>query len=260
MSKVIVETHAGEEGDILEIVLNRPEAHNAVDGEMARALLEAWERFAGDPRLAVAVVRASGGKAFCSGADLAALDQLAARGADSEQARRGPLGGTRIVPAKPVITVSEGHTYAGGLEIFCLGHIRLCEPQALFSVACRRWGVPLVDGGTVRLPRLLGLGNALPLIITGIRIDAARARELGLVWEVVPTGQGVERAFHMARQIARLPQEALRVDLKSALESWNLAWDQALANESSRMEAVLRSPSTRQGVERFLSGERWWFD
>lgn len=257
--KVLVETHAAAEGQILEIVINRPEVHNAIDGETARALLAAWRRFRDDPQLFVAILRGAGTQAFSSGADLAALEELAAVNAAPEDPDLGPLGGTRIVPTKPVITVSQGHTYAGGLELYCLGHIRLAEPQAVFSVACRRWGVPLVDGGTVRLPRLLGLGNALPLIITGVRVDAPRARELGLVWEIVEPGRGVDRAFEMAQQICRLPQEAMRGDLKSAVEGWDQSWSDALTSEAANLAPVMQSSGTVRGIERFLSGERWWF-
>lgn len=252
MSKVLVESHAADGGRILEIVINRPEVHNAIDGETAHRLLAAWEQFHDDDGLSVAILRGAGERAFSAGADLSALAELGGQ--------RGPLGGTRLMIAKPVITVSQGHTYAGGLELFCLGHIRLCEPAAVFSVACRRWGVPLVDGGTVRLPRWIGLGNALPLILTGIRVDAARAREIGLVWEVTEAGRGPQRAFAMARQLCRLPQEAMRNDLRSALTTWDLAWDEALAHEAAGLESVIHSPGTRRGVERFLAGDRWWFE
>src|SRR5262249_45273755 len=155
-----------EEGDIFEIVINRPDVHNCVDGASAALLLEAWRRFQQEDKLLVAVLHGAGDKSFCSGADLTALDQLASLGESAlgqsptstgvlKQRGAGPMGGTRLIQLKPVITVTQGYAYAGGLELFCHGHIRLAEPQATFSVACRRWGVPLVDGGTVFLPRLL---------------------------------------------------------------------------------------------------------
>ena len=154
-------------------------------------LLDAWQTFRDDDSLTVAVLHGAGDKAFCSGADLRRWSpgQARRRAADAAgraAAARGRWGASRIVQVKPVITMSQGYTYAGGLELFCHGHIRLAEPQATFSVACRRWGVPLVDGGTVYLPRLLGWGAALPLIITGERISAERAQQIGLVWELVP--------------------------------------------------------------------------
>lgn len=252
-----------EGGRILEIILNRPEVHNAVEGESAEILAGLWRQFREDDSLLVAILRGAGEKSFCAGADLKSLAELAdiAKGPESIDARRGgPMGGTRIVQTKPVITVSHGYTYAGGLELFCHGHIRLAEPTATFSVACRRWGVPLVDGGTVYLPRLLGWGSSLPLIITGQKITAERAYQLGLVWELVPPGKGVERAFEYARQICRLPQECLRADLSSAIGGWHLSMEQALERESDSVRSVMTSEGTRKGVESFLAGRRFWFE
>jgi enoyl-CoA hydratase/carnithine racemase len=228
-------------------------------------LLAAWQRFRDDDSLTVAILRGAGDVAFCSGADLSGLDRLADIGASREEIVRfvregtGPMGGSRIVQTKPVITVSQGYTYAGGLELFCHGHIRLAEPQATFSVACRRWGVPLVDGGTVYLPRLVGWGAALPLIITGQRISAERAYQVGLVWELVPKGSGVERAMSIARQICQQPRDALLADLNSALWGWNLPMESALEFESRNLHPVMNSESTRQGVEAFRRGKRFWF-
>lgn len=140
-------------GQIFEIIMNRPEEHNCVNGEMARLFLEAWLRFRDDDSLHVALLHGMGQKSFCSGADLNALEELVNINANQQEIKEyiqnnpGPLGGSRIIQHKPVITISQGYTYAGGLELFCHGHIRLAEKQALFSVACRRWGVPLIDGG-----------------------------------------------------------------------------------------------------------------
>lgn len=262
---VLTRVHEYAGGGILEITLNRPEMHNAVDGESARLLLEAWTRFRDDDRLWVAILRGAGEKAFCAGADLRALGELAklhASDAEIDALARegtGPMGGSRIVQKKPVITVTQGYTYAGGLELYCHGHIRIAEPEASFSVACRRWGVPLVDGGTVYLPRLLGWGSALPLIITGQRIDGRRAHEIGLVWELVPAGLGVNRAFEMARQICEQPQDALRADLESAICGMHLPIHEALALEARNLYPVMRSESTKAGVETFQSGKRFWF-
>jgi len=219
---VLINRHDVDGGAILDIAINRPTVHNAVNGEAARRLLEAWCQFRDDDSLTVAVLHGAGQHAFCSGADLSALESLSSIGATREPIDEighhgtGPMGGSRIVQAKPVITVSQGYTYAGGLELFCHGHIRLAEPQATFSVACRRWGVPLVDGGTVYLPRLIGWGAALPLIITGQRISAERAFQVGLVWELVPQGGGMERAMSMARQICQQPREAMFADARLA--------------------------------------------
>jgi enoyl-CoA hydratase len=259
---VLIRSHAADGGHILEITINRPEVHNAVNGEAARLLRDAWMRFRDDDSLTVAVLYGAGDEAFCSGADLTGLEELARVGATAlgtGSSGTGPMGGSRVVQVKPVITVSQGYTYAGGLELFCHGHIRLAEPQATFSVACRRWGVPLVDGGTVYLPRLLGWGAALPLIITGQRISAERAFQIGLVWELVPQGGGLARALSMARQICQQPRDALLADLGSALLGSHLPLDAALELEARNLEPVMHSESTRRGVESFLQGKRFWF-
>jgi enoyl-CoA hydratase len=262
---VVTTVHPGEEGDILQITINRPAVHNCVNGAAAALLLAAWRRFQDDDRLLVAVLHGAGEKAFCSGADLKALESLTSLGEatanSGELLKRGtgPMGGSRLVQVKPVITVAQGYAYAGGLELFCHGHIRIAEPQATFSVACRRWGVPLVDGGTVYLPRLLGLGNALPLIITGERISAARAREIGLVWELVPEGGGLARALDMAAQICQQPRDALLADLSSAFTGLHLPLEEALEEEAANMYPVMRSESTARGLARFARGERFWF-
>ncbi|MBY0588106.1 enoyl-CoA hydratase/isomerase family protein [bacterium] len=257
--------HDVDGGAIWEIVLDRPEVHHAVDADSAELLCQAWRIFRDDDSLSVAILRSEGTQSFCAGADLKGLAGLASLSVDAQSPsadvrREGPMGGTRIVQTKPVITVSQGYTYAGGLELFCHGHIRLAEPNATFSVACRRWGVPLIDGGTVYLPRLLGWGAALPLIITGQKIDAARAYQIGLVWELVPEGKGVDRAFAMARQIAALPQDCLRADLTSAIRGWHEPLEQALAHEGESLGPVISSESTHQGVARFLAGQRFWFE
>jgi enoyl-CoA hydratase len=262
---ILVAPHSVEGGRILQITINRPEVHNAINGAAARMLLEAWRLFRDDGSLTVAVLHGAGEQAFCSGADLTALGSLANIGSTREEIAAyvahgtGPMGGTRIIQAKPVITVSQGYTYAGGLELFCHGHIRLAEPQASFSVACRRWGVPLVDGGTVYLPRLVGWGAALPLIITGQRIAAERAYQVGLVWELVPKGGGLERAMSMARQICAQPRDAMLADLNSALHGSHLPLESALELEAGNMHPVMQSESTRQGVEAFQQGKRFWF-
>jgi enoyl-CoA hydratase/carnithine racemase len=262
---VLLARHEVEGGTILQITINRPDVHNAVNGAAARMLLEAWRAFRDDDALTVAVLHGAGKQSFCSGADLMALESLAKVGASEAEAAAvvehgtGPMGGSRIVQAKPVITVSQGYTYAGGLELFCHGHIRLAEPAATFSVACRRWGVPLVDGGTVYLPRLLAWGTALPLIITGQRISAERAHQIGLVWELVPQGGGLARALDMARQICQQPRDAMLADLRSALHGWHLPLERALQLEAANMHPVMQSESTRKGVAAFQQGKRFWF-
>jgi enoyl-CoA hydratase len=264
-AEVMTTVHPGDEGGILQITINRPTVHNCVNGAAAALLLEAWRRFQDDDSLLVAVLHGAGDKSFCSGADLTALDSLASLGEatanSGELLKRGngPMGGTRLVQTKPVITMAQGYAYAGGLELFCHGHIRIAEPQATFSVACRRWGVPLVDGGTVYLPRLLGWGNALPLIITGERISAQRAYDIGLVWELVPEGAGMARAMDIARQVAQQPRDALLADLSSAINGMNRSLEEALEIEAANMYPVMRSDSTSRGLARFARGERFWF-
>jgi len=265
-SPVSTQSHDVDGGTIFEIVIQRPEVHNCVDGQTAERLLEAWTRFRDDDQLTVAILRGAGDEAFCSGADLSALESLAQLGRSTSELQRrvyhgtGPMGGSRLVQLKPVITVSQGHTYAGGLELYCHGHIRLAEPQARFSVACRRWGVPLVDGGTVYLPRLLNWGTALPLIITGQRIDAERAYQIGLVWEITESGKGYERAMSYATQICQQPRDAMLADLASTLCGSHLSLEEALRLEARNIDPVVQSGSMQQGVERFLSGERHWFE
>lgn len=262
---VVTEVHETEGGAIFEIRLNRPEVHNCVNAATAALLLEAWTRFRDDDGLSIAILHGAGDQAFCSGADLSALEGLSRLAESADEARRrvehgtGPMGGSRIVQRKPVITVSQGYTYAGGLELYCHGHLRIAEPQATFSVACRRWGVPLVDGGTVYLPRLLGCGQALPLIITGQRITAERAYQIGLVWELADAGQGLARAFDVARQVCAQPRDAMLADLASAIDGWHLSLEDALQREAENLEPVARSASMRRGVASFLSGKRFWF-
>ncbi|HEY4312865.1 MAG TPA: enoyl-CoA hydratase-related protein [Pirellulales bacterium] len=264
-AEVVTRVLPGDEGNILQITINRAAVHNCVNGAAAAQLLIAWQSFQQDDSLLVAVLHGAGDKSFCSGADLTALDQLSTLGDETasrgqlEQQGAGPMGGTRLVQVKPVITMAQGYAYAGGLELFCHGHIRIAEPQATFSVACRRWGVPLVDGGTVYLPRLLGWGNALPLIITGERISAARAREIGLVWEIVPEGTGLARALDVAEQICRQPRDAMLADLNSAIHGLSLTMEDALEAEAANMYRVMRSESTARGLARFARGERFWF-
>lgn len=262
---LLTRIHDQPDGRILQITINRPEVHNCINGEAAARFVEAWRLFRDDDSLTVAVLHGAGDKAFCSGADLGALEELVnvyateKEIADLIQNGEGPLGGSRIVQQKPVITVSQGYTYAGGLELFCHGHIRIAEKQALFSVACRRWGVPLVDGGTVYLPRLLGWGAALPLIITGQRIRASRAYEVGLAWELCPKGRGLARAMRMAEQICAQPRDALMADLSSAISGAHLSLADALRVEAKNLYPVIRSESMRRGVESFLEGKRFWF-
>lgn len=262
---VITKIMDTEGGKIFQITINRPEVYNCVNAETSELLLQAWQKFKEDDSLIVAVLHGAGDQSFCSGADLKALNGLVdihAREKDVNDYVKngtGPMGGTRIVHLKPVITVSQGYTYAGGLELYCHGHIRLAEENATFSVSCRRWGVPLADGGTVYLPRFIGMGAALPLIITGQKITAQRAYELGLVWELTPNGAGLNRALDYAKQICAQPKDALFADLSSAINGYHLSMTEALQLEAKGIHPVVRSESIKEGVEKFINGDRSWF-
>ncbi len=253
------------DGNIFQITINRPEVYNCINGEAAALLLDAWKTFRDDDSLTVAVLHGAGDESFCSGADLKALNGLVDINVNQEEVENfvqqgtGPMGGTRTVQTKPVITVTQGYTYAGGLELYSHGHIRLAEDQATFSVSCRRWGVPLADGGTVYLPRLIGHGAGLPLIITGQKITAQRAYEIGLVWEITKAGEGLQRALEYARQICEQPKDALMADLASAINGYHLSMEDALKLEAEGIYNVLRSESIKKGVAKFISGNRNWF-
>ena len=212
MNDILVE----HDGDVTIVTLNRPERHNAVDGAMAAELADAFRAFdASDSKVAVL---AGNGPSFCAGAHLKAVgtpqaNRLSASG-------DGPMGVTRLVLRKPVIAAIHGHAVAGGMEIALWCDLRVVDEAATFGIFCRRWGVPLIDGGTVRLPRLIGHGRAMDLILTGRAVDAQEALAIGLANRVVPAGSARAEAVALARQIARLPQECLRNDRQSAREQW----------------------------------------
>lgn len=256
-----VTTHA--RGPVLVITIDRPEVHNCIDGATARALEAAWERLAGDDALAVGVLTGAGAS-FCAGADLHALETLGPE-AGSDRATRerffvgttGFLGGTRRVHlGKPVIAAVEGHCLAGGLELALLCDLRVASETARFGVTCRRYNVPLVDGGTQRLPRVVGLGHALDLILSGRVIDAGEAHRIGLANEVVAAGDALERALVLAERLSALPQQALRADLVSVHEGLGRPLAEALALEARRGQSVIEGPGFEAGVRRFNERER----
>ncbi|HTJ39928.1 MAG TPA: crotonase/enoyl-CoA hydratase family protein [Dactylosporangium sp.] len=233
------------------VVLDRPETRNAVDRDTADALAGAFRAFDADPGAAVAVLWGAGGT-FCSGADLKAV--AGGRGNRVEAGGDGPLGPTRMRLSKPVIAAVSGHAVAGGLELAIWCDLRVVEEDAVFGVYCRRWGVPLVDGGTVRLPRLIGTGRALDLILTGRGVDAAEAHRIGLADRVVPVGTARAAAEELAAAMAALPQECLRNDRMSVYEA--LGRD---VEDGMRVELAfgLRSLAggAREGAARFAGGE-----
>src|SRR5262245_7189275 len=200
-------------GPVTTVILDRPEVRNAVDGPTAAALADAFREFDADPDAAVAVLYGAGGT-FCAGADLRAVGTAA--GNQTHQAGDGPMGPTRMNLSKPVIAAVAGHAVAGGLELALWCDMRVAEQGAIFGVFCRRWGVPLIDGGTVRLPRLIGMSRAMDMILTGRPVGAAEALDMGLANRVVPRGASLEAAQELAADIARFPQVTMRGDRASA--------------------------------------------
>lgn len=238
-------------GEITTVLLARPERRNAVDGATARALAEAFRAFEEDASAAVAVLHGEGGH-FCAGADLQALAD--GRGNPTRAEGDGPMGPTRLQLSKPVIGAVAGYAVAGGLELALWCDLRVIERSAVFGVFCRRWGVPLVDGGTVRLPRLVGLGRALDLILTGRPVGADEALRIGLADRVVDDGAARPAAEALARQIASFPPRCMRSDRLSAYEQVGVDLEAALRNEFRRGMQVIESGETRAGAARFAAG------
>jgi enoyl-CoA hydratase len=240
-------------GPVTTVVIDRPEARNAVDGPTATALADAFRAFDADAEAYVAVLTGADGT-FCAGADLKAIGTPSGNQVDPvEGGADGPMGPTRLRLGKPVIAAIEGYAVAGGLELAIWCDLRVAAEDATLGVFCRRWGVPLVDGGTVRLPRLVGTGRALDLILTGRPVGAAEAHAMGLVDRVVPAGQAREAAESLARELAALPQECLRNDRLSVLEQEGLREEDALRVE---LEHGMRSLASEAlaGAARFASG------
>ncbi|MCJ7557005.1 MAG: crotonase/enoyl-CoA hydratase family protein [Gammaproteobacteria bacterium] len=238
-------------GAITVIGLDRPERRNAVDGPTARALAEAFRQFDADPQALVAILH--GGDSFCAGADLQAL----AAGESSntlQQDGDGPMGPTRMQLSKPVIAAIEGYAVAGGLELALWCDLRVAAQDAILGVFCRRFGVPLVDGGSVRLPRIVGMGRALDLILTGREVGADEALQMGLVNRVCPPAGALVMAMELAEQLAALPQQCLRSDRASAYEQWDLGLPSALANEFMRGMEVVEGGEMSEGVKSFAAG------
>jgi enoyl-CoA hydratase len=238
----------------LVVMINRPDVRNCVDGETAQLLFEAVTSFRDDESLDVIVLTGAGGVAFCAGADLKNISSLGRREGARES---GPMGISRITDTgKPAIAAIEGYCTAGGLELACWCDFRIAGASAQLGVLNRRWGVPLVDGGTQRLPRIVGLGNAFYLIETGALLDATQARAMGLVQEVVPEGQALERALHIARTMSSYPQQAIRNDRRAALEGLTMPIDEGLAHEAKVHAQTASDPTMAEWLRRFAEGER----
>ncbi len=240
------------QGPVTIVTLDRPEVRNAVDSEHARALYEAFLGFEADEDTKVAVLYGAGGT-FCAGADLKAVAAGTMRVEPPEKSSQGPMGPTRLALSKPVIAAVEGHAVAGGLELALWCDLRVADPGAVFGVFCRRWGVPLIDGGTVRLPRLIGQSRALDLILTGRAVDAAEALHIGLANRVSAAGHALQEAVQLAEQLSALPQTCLRQDRLSVHEQSALDLDAAIANEWAHGMTSLAA-DTVDGAGRFAAG------
>jgi enoyl-CoA hydratase len=239
------------EGPLAIVTIDRPDARNAVDRPTAEALAEAFRHFEREDGLAVAVLTGAGG-CFCAGADLKAVSTTAGNrlAADGD----GPLGCTRMLLGKPVIAAVEGYAVAGGLELALWCDLRVAARDAVFGVFCRRWGVPLIDGGTIRLPRLIGMSHAMDMILTGRGVSGEEATRMGLANRIVEPGAALATAKELAAQLAAFPQRCLRSDRLSAYEGWTLPLEAALGNEFARGIATVQSGETRSGAARFAGG------
>lgn len=242
------------EGGVWVVTIDRPEVRNAVDGDTAAQLAAAFREFEGRSDLHVAVLTGAGGT-FCAGADLKAVGSGRGNRVESDVSRDGPMGPTRMLLDKPVIAAVEGHAVAGGLELAAWCDLRVAATDAVFGVYCRRWGVPLVDGGTIRLSRLLGHSHALDLILTGRGVSGDEAQRMGLANRLVEPGHALAAAIELARQIGAFPQTCLRGDRRSSYDQWSLPLDEALARETELGLATIRTGETLAGAQRFAGGE-----
>ncbi|WP_028111931.1 crotonase/enoyl-CoA hydratase family protein [Ferrimonas kyonanensis] len=251
MDTTATAVHTARHGSIWVVTLNRPECRNAVDGPTATALQDAFIEFDSRAELKVAVLTGAGGQ-FCAGADLHAVDDPGRRNR-IEPEGSGPLGPTRMQLSKPVIAAVEGYAVAGGLELALWCDLRVAADTAQFGVFCRRWGVPLIDGGSVRLPRLVGQGRALDMILTGRSVAAAEALAWGLVSRVVPEGQALEQALQLAASLTEFPQQCMKADRLSCLAQWSLPLERALEAEGRCAATVLQQEGLA-GARRFRQG------
>lgn len=249
MPKVIVERR----GPVRLLTINRPEVHNAVDAETAAAITKAIQEFAAEDEARVLVVTGAGPKSFCTGVDLKHTDYLRE---NPEFEGAGPLGFARLDPGKPTIAAVNGYSFAGGMELAAWCDFRIAASNAEFGVLNRRWGIPLIDGGTQRLPAIVGIGNALYLISTGVRIGASKALEMGFVQEVVPEGRALERALGLAERIAGYPQASLIADRASAFDALGMSLEDGLKREQERGFKTVGLPEMIEGLRRYATGDR----
>ncbi len=236
---------------ITVITIDRPEVRNAVDGPTAAELAAAFRRFEDDETKSVAVLTGANGT-FCAGADLKAVSD--GRGNQVREDGDGPMGPSRMLLSKPVIAAVEGFAVAGGLELAVWCDLRVAATDAVFGVYCRRWGVPLIDGGTIRLPRLIGQSHALDMILTGRGVSGDEAHRIGLANRLVEPGTARQAAITLAQEIARFPQRCMRGDRESSYKQWSLPLDDALLQETRIGLDVIRSGETLEGATRFAKG------
>eukprot|EP00095_Tigriopus_kingsejongensis_P007957 snap_masked-scaffold7225_size3307-processed-gene-0.3 protein:Tk07957 transcript:snap_masked-scaffold7225_size3307-processed-gene-0.3-mRNA-1 annotation:"enoyl- hydratase" len=239
---------------VLIITIDRPERRNAVDRDTAAALADAFRAFENDDALAVAVLTGAGGT-FCAGADLKSFADGGGNRVDPDISVDGPMGPTRMQLSKPVIAAVEGHAVAGGLELAAWCDLRVAATDAVFGVYCRRWGVPLIDGGTVRLSRLLGHSHALDLILTGRGVSGDEAKAMGLANRLTEPGGALDAAVELAQSLAGFPQHCMRSDRQSSYDQWGLDLESAMANETTLGLETIRTGETLEGAKRFAGGE-----
>jgi enoyl-CoA hydratase len=241
------------DGPVCIVTIDRPEVRNAVDGPTAAELAAAFRAFEADDTLSVAVLTGAHGT-FCAGADLKAISDGRGNRVDRDMAVDGPMGPSRMLLSKPVIAAVEGFAVAGGLELAVWCDLRVAADDAVFGVYCRRWGVPLIDGGTVRLPRLIGHSHALDLILTGRGVSGDEAVRMGLVNRSVAPGTALAAAVALAKELAALPQGCMRSDRASSYAQWDMPLDEAMANETRLGLDTIMSGETLAGAARFASG------
>lgn len=247
------DVYVERDNGVTTIVMNRPDRKNAVDGPMAAQLRDAFRGFEADDTARVAILWGSGGT-FCAGADLTAVsDPARVHELHPEGGGTGPMGPTRLALSKPLIAAVSGYAVAGGLELSLLADLRVCEEDSIFGVFCRRWGVPLIDGGTVRLPRIVGQGRALDMILTGRPVDAREAQSFGLVNRVVPVGESLVAAQELARQLTAFPQLCMLADRESAYRSFDLPLAEALRAEGVAGNPIVAAEGAR-GAAEFAAG------
>jgi enoyl-CoA hydratase len=240
------------DGKVLLVTINRPEVRNAVNSSTAEALAAAFQKFESTDELCVAILTGAGGT-FCAGADLREVAD--GRRSAIDENGTGPMGPTWLQMSKPVLAAVEGHAVAGGLELALWCDLRFAARDAVFGVYNRRFGVPLIDLGTVRLPRMIGQGRALDLVLTGRGVSGDEALQMGLVNRLAEPGKALEAALEMAHTLVAFPQHGLRADRMSVYEQWPLSWEEARRNELKHGLQVLASGESRSGAQRFTSGE-----